>query len=89
VVVGASAGVLSGLVGAWLAQRLPGHWLRPSSWLMRAVAAFGLYCVYVLWTDEMGFAINMPLQWALGAWLLFGLCRFFVTSFKGSRHGFD
>lgn len=89
VVVGASAGVFSGLVGAWVAQRLPAHWVRSSSWLMRAVAVFGLYCVYVLWTDEMGFAINMPLQWALGAWMLMCLLHFLVTSFKGSRHGFD
>ena len=89
VVVGASAGVLSGLVGVWLAQRLPDAWVQTSSWLMRAVAVFGLYCVYVLWTDEMGFAINMPLQWALGAWLLMCLLSFLVNSFKGSRHGFD
>lgn len=88
VVVGASAGVFSGLTGAWLAQRLPQHWLLPSSWLMRSVAVFGLYCLKVLWTDPMGFDINRPLQWALGAWLLMCLLGFAVTSFKGDKRDF-
>ena len=89
VVVGAAAGVFSGLAGAWIAQRLPESWVQASSWLMRGVALFGLYCVYVLWTDEMGFAINMPLQWSLGAFLLICLLRFLKQSLQGKHHGFD
>ena len=67
--VGAAIGLLSGLTGAWLAARIPARHLRPQAWLMRGVALFGLYCLYVLWTDEMGFAINLPYQYALGAFL--------------------
>lgn len=69
VAVGAAVGLLSGLTGAWLAARIPERHLRPQAWLMRGVALFGAYCLYVLWTDEMGFAINMPFQYVLGAFL--------------------
>jgi membrane-associated phospholipid phosphatase len=82
-VVGAAAGLLSGLTGAWLAAHIPARHLRPQAWLMRGVAAFGLYCLYVLWTDEMGFAINMPLQYALGAFLAVCLFIFCVHSLRG------
>ncbi len=67
--VGAAAGMLSGLSGAWLAARIPERHLRPQAWLMRGVALFGVYCLYVLWTDKMGFAINLPYQYGLGAFL--------------------
>jgi len=74
--VGAAGGMLSGLTGAWLAARIPVQHLRPQAWLMRGVALFGLYCLYVLWTDKMGFAINLPYQYALGAFLAACLLAF-------------
>ena len=73
---GAVAGLFSGLTGAWLAARIPERQLRPQSWLMRGVALFGGYCLYVLLTDKMGFAINMPYQYALGAFLAVCLAWF-------------
>ena len=80
---GAAIGLLSGLTGAWLAARIPERQLRPQAWLIRGVALFGLYCLYVLWTDEMGFAINMPLQRVLGAFLAVCLLIFAVRSWRG------
>lgn len=80
--VGAAIGLLSGLTGAWLAARIPQRHLRPQAWLMRGVALFGLYCLYVLWTAEMGFAINMPYQYVLGAFLAGCLLYFGVRSCK-------
>ncbi|MFN4004375.1 MAG: phosphatase PAP2 family protein [Hylemonella sp.] len=82
VAVGAAAGLLSGLSGAWLAARIPPRHLRPQAWLMRGVALFGLYCLYVLWSDEMGFAINLPYQYALGAWLAACLLVFAARSLR-------
>jgi membrane-associated phospholipid phosphatase len=84
VAVGAAAGLLSGLSGAWLAVRIPARHLRPQSWLMRGVALLGLYCLYVLWTDEMGFAINLPYQYALGAYLAVCLLIFAARSLRRS-----
>lgn len=80
--VGAAAGILSGLTGAWLAGRIPERHLRPQAWLMRGVALFGLYCLYVLWTDQMGFVINLPYQYALGAFLAACLMLFTVRSLR-------
>jgi len=82
--VGAAAGMLSGLTGAWLAGHIPERHLRPQAWLMRGVALLGLYSLYVLWTDEMGFAINLPWQYALGAFLAVCLALFAARSLRAN-----
>ena len=51
---------------------------------MRGVALFGVYCLYVLLSDEMGFAINMPYQYALGAFLAACLLVFARRSLRRS-----
>lgn len=84
VAVGAAAGLLSGLTGAWLAARIPAPQRQPRAWLMRGVAVFGAYCLYVLWTDPMGFAINMPYQLVLGAFLSISLLIFATRSLRGN-----
>lgn len=84
--VGAAAGMLSGLTGAWLAAHIPERHLQPQSWLMRGVALFGGYCLYVLWTDKMGFAINLPYQYALGAFLAACLLLFVRHSVQPRRY---
>lgn len=73
--VGAALGCFSGLVGAWIAGRLRAAWLRPDGWPACLAALFGLYCVYVLLSDPMGFAQNLPYQYLLAAFLLFQLAR--------------
>jgi len=87
VAVGAAGGMLSGLTGAWLASHIPARHLRPQAWLMRGVALFGLYCLYVLWTDKMGFAINLPYQYALGAFLAACLLLFAARSLPPRHAG--
>lgn len=87
VAVGAAGGMLSGLTGAWLAARIPAQHLRPQAWLMRGVALFGLYSLYVLWTDEMGFAINRPYQYLLGAFLAVCLLIFAARSVRSHAGG--
>jgi hypothetical protein len=39
-----------------------------------------VYCVYVLLTDKMGFEINLPFQYVLGAYLVVCLIVFFVKT---------
>lgn len=79
---GAAMGMLSGLTGAWLAARIPERHTQPQAWLMRGVALFGVYCLYVLWTDKMGFAMNLPYQYALGAFLAACLLVFMARSLR-------
>lgn len=74
--VGAALGIFSGLTGAWLCSRIKAPYLQPQSWLVRGVGVFGLYCLVVLVKDEMGFAINMPFQYVLAAFLMVCLAVF-------------
>jgi membrane-associated phospholipid phosphatase len=74
--VGAALGILSGLTGAWLCSLIKAPYLQPQSWLMRGVGLFGLYCLYVLVSDEMGFAINRPYQYVVAAFLAVCLAVF-------------
>jgi len=83
--IGAAAGIFSGLTGVWLASRIPARHLQPQSWLMRGVALFGVYCLYMLWTNEMGFAINLPFQYVLGAFLAVCLGLFVRRSLQPAQ----
>jgi membrane-associated phospholipid phosphatase len=85
--VGAALGVFSGLVGAWLGGRIPAAQAQPRSWLVRAAALFGVYCLYVLVTDKMGFAQNLPYQYGLAAMLLLFLLMFAVSTCRPPPHG--
>jgi Zn-dependent membrane protease YugP len=74
--VGAALGILSGLTGVVLCQRISDRFLTPHSWVLRGVALFGAYCLYVLLTDPMGFDINQSAQEVLSAVLALCLLRF-------------
>jgi len=76
VCVGAALGILSGLTGVVLCQRISDRFLTPHSWVLRGVALFGAYCLYVLLTDPMGFDINQSAQEVLSAVLALCLLRF-------------
>lgn len=85
VAVGAALGIFSGLSGAWLCGRIKARYLQPRSWLMRGVALFGGYCLYVLLTDKMGFEINLPYQYLLAVFLGTCLLVFAVKSMRPSN----
>lgn len=82
VAVGAAAGILSGLVGAWLAQKISPQHLQPQSWVMRGVAALGFYSFYVLLEDEMGFEQNMILHYPMALLLAVSLLVFARRSLR-------
>lgn len=84
--VAAAAGIFSGLLGAWCASQIPDHQLLPQSALMRAVAVLGLYSVYVLVSDPMGFVQNLPVQYLLAAFLLANLAWFATHSLRRPVH---
>jgi hypothetical protein len=63
VAVGASLGLLSGLLGNALLARMPPAWLQPTHWGLRAVAALVAVALYHLVSEELDFAENAPLQW--------------------------
>jgi membrane-associated phospholipid phosphatase len=83
--VGAALGIASGLLGAWLASLIKPQYLQPQSWLIRGVALFGGYSLYVLLTDKMGFEINLPYQYVLGVFLAACLAVFVVKTFRSPK----
>lgn len=82
VVVGATLGVFSGLVGVKLSGTIPAKYLKPQSWVMRWVALFGIVDMYVLVTDNMGFAVNQYWQYALAVFLTANLAWFLRVSIR-------
>jgi len=76
VCVGAALGILSGLTGVVMCQRIGDRYLTLHSWVLRGVALFGVYCLYVLATDPMGFDINHGAQMVLTGILMLSLLRF-------------
>lgn len=86
VLAGAAVGLLGGLAGIALANALPDRLLTPSSWLMRLVALAGAACIYVLATDKLDLALNMPLH-ALGIIVVASTLFHFVFISFGRRAG--
>jgi membrane-associated phospholipid phosphatase len=82
--VGAALGILSGLSGAWLCSRIQPRLLQAQSWVVRVAALFGLYCLYVLVSDKMGFVDNLPYQYVLAAFLGMNLLRFGMHTFRSA-----
>jgi membrane-associated phospholipid phosphatase len=65
VAVGASLGLLAGLLGNVLLSRMgPAH-CKPTAWSLRAVAVLVALAVYHLLCEELDFAENQPVQYVL------------------------
>lgn len=86
VMAGAALGIFGGLTGAQLALRIPGHTLRPQSWLMRFLAVGSCVCVYVLMTTEIDFKLSMPFQWMAAAIASLGLIFFITQTLRRSKY---
>lgn len=84
VAVGASLGILSGLLGNMLLQRMgPAH-CKPGAWSLRAVAALVALAVYHLLCEELDFAENQPAQYVLAVVAEGSLVVFVWKTFRRS-----
>jgi membrane-associated phospholipid phosphatase len=86
VAMGAVLGLLCGLSGAWLCGRIPARHQQVQSGLTRVMAVLGLYALYVLLTDPMGFVQNRPYQYVLAGFLGLNLTLFGVKTFHPASH---
>jgi membrane-associated phospholipid phosphatase len=85
VAVGASLGLLAGLLGNRLLERMrPGHF-QPQAWSLRAIAVLVGVAVFHLLTEELDFAENLPLQWGVAAVAVVSLLAFAMRSAKALR----
>jgi len=85
VAVGASLGVLSGLLGNVLLARMGPRHGQPTSWSLRAVAVLLAVTVYHLLSEALDFAENQPLQYLLAAVVVATLGVFVRQNFKHQK----
>jgi membrane-associated phospholipid phosphatase len=76
VAVGASLGLLSGLLGHQLWMRLPARHHQPTAWSLRLVAGLVALAVYHLLTEPLDFDENQPAQLVLAAVATLSLLAF-------------
>jgi membrane-associated phospholipid phosphatase len=85
VFAGTSIGLLSGMIGATLAQRIPNRLLAPQAWPLR-VASFGAaLCIYILLADRVDFDETRPFQHLAAAIATIGLVLFLRQTIKPQR----
>jgi membrane-associated phospholipid phosphatase len=86
VAVGASLGLLAGLLGHLLLQRMALHkHSQPQAWSLRAVALLLVLAVYHLGWTELDFPENLPLQYLLALVVVGSLVVFVFRSFISKK----
>lgn len=85
VAVGASLGLLSGMLGQWLLVRQKPVHLLPTAWNQRALALVLLAAAYRLLAEELDFAENHLMQGVLAVMTLLSLLAFAGQSLLGWR----
>lgn len=86
VAVGASLGLLAGMLGTRLLARMDVKHLRPTAWSLRLVALLLVATVYTLLTETLDFKENQPLQYLLVAVVL-GSLYVFVRQNLRAKNG--
>jgi membrane-associated phospholipid phosphatase len=76
VVVGASLGLLAGMLGTRLMARMPDKHLLPTAWSLRVVAALLVATLITMLVETQDFEENQPLQYLLAAVVLVSLLAF-------------
>jgi len=87
VAVGASLGLLAGMLGARLLARMNAKHLQPAAWSLRLVALSMVATVYTLLTETLDFDENLPLQYLLAVVATGSLFVFFRQSFMVKSTG--
>ena len=74
VAVGASLGLLAGMLGTRLLAHMGAQHLRPTAWSLRLVALLLMGTAYTLLTEAQDFVENQPVQVLLSAVVVVSLC---------------
>ena len=82
VAVGASLGLLSGMLGQWLLARLGPTHLLPTAWSLRLVSVLVLAAVYHLLAEELDFEENHAAQGVLAGVAIVSLLAFTVQNLR-------
>lgn len=85
VAVGASLGLLSGMLGQWLLVRLGPKHLLPMAWSLRLVAVLLLAAVYHLLAEELDFEESHFMQGVLALVAMVSLLAFAIQNVRALR----
>jgi membrane-associated phospholipid phosphatase len=85
VAVGMGLGLLAGLLGNLLLQRMRPTHFQPQAWSLRVVAALVAVAVFHLVTEALDFAENLPLQGCVAAVAVVSLLAFAMRSAKALK----
>jgi membrane-associated phospholipid phosphatase len=85
VAVGASLGLLAGLLGNVLLAAVPARCFAAQHWSLRLLALLVLGAVYVLLTEQLDFAENQPLQLVLAGVALLSVLAFAMRSARALK----
>jgi NhaP-type Na+/H+ or K+/H+ antiporter len=83
--VGASLGLLVGMLGVQLLARMDVRHLQPTAWSLRLVALLLVATVYTLLTEAQDFTQNQPLQVLLAGVVVVSLFFFVRQNLKATR----
>lgn len=76
VLAGTSIGLISGMLGATLVQRIPARLLAPQAWPLRVASVGAALCIYILLMDRIDFDETRPFQYMAAAVATVGLLGF-------------
>jgi hypothetical protein len=79
---GAAFGFWCGLLGAYLACKLPEQALLPTKLWPRIIACGGLVAIFTHLTEQIDLSLNLPLQYAAVALILITLAFFVKAQFR-------
>ncbi|MCX8520801.1 MAG: phosphatase PAP2 family protein, partial [Rhodoferax sp.] len=85
VAVGASLGLLAGLLGNVLLQWVPQRWYAPTHWAMRSLAVLVLVAVCFLLSEALDFEENLAAQRAVAALAVVSLLAFAIRNAKARK----
>lgn len=85
VAVGASLGLLSGMLGQWLLARLKPQHMLPTAWSLRLVSVLLLAAVYHLLAEELDFEENHLMQGVLAVVAMASLLAFAIQNLRALR----
>ncbi|MEI6837884.1 MAG: phosphatase PAP2 family protein, partial [Alcaligenaceae bacterium] len=82
VFAGMSIGLLSGMLGARVAQQIPANQLTPQAWPLRLASVGAMLCIYILLTDRLDFDETRPFQYFAAAVATLSLAWFIKQTLK-------
>ena len=85
VLVGCALGMISGLIGATLIEKIPERFFLLTAWPFKIVCLFSAISLYLLVADTLDFRINKTLQLFLAVTIFFTWAKLVADSFRSSE----